>query len=196
VALVTLAGALTSSACSKDPETKPEEPKPKVEKKPEKPKDPVDPLAKEKAHSEGKAELVGVDRMDVAMMFASTIEATGDAPEKTDEKDDRPRIKMQDRVTGSIDAKAAGKVFARYNVAMKRCYERSLKRNPGLEGKVELSLVVNTNGKVKRANAKGRSLRDDMVNKCMEGNAMRMEFPPPKGGIARLSKAYTFTPEI
>ncbi|MEM1348417.1 MAG: AgmX/PglI C-terminal domain-containing protein [Myxococcota bacterium] len=198
LALLVLVGVLAVSGCSKEPEQKPQEPK--VEKKtPQEPEEPVAPLARERAHSQGKAELVGVDRMDVAMMFASALEAAGDVaddPPEDQGQDNRPRIKMQERATGSIDAKAAGRVFARYNVAMKRCYERSLKRNPGLEGKVELNLVVNTNGKVRRASARGRSLNDDMVNKCIEGNALRMEFPPPKGGIARLSKAYTFTPEI
>lgn len=143
-----------------------------------------DPLkeAKEKAEKDGTD--VGVGRMDIANLAAANIEAAlkeGDSKPKT-------RIRSTSRETGSIDSKDAAKVFRKFEGAMKMCYERALKKSPGIEGKVNLSVVVSEDGSVSRADARGVSLKSSQVSNCMEQLAKRMKFPKPKGGAARLNK--------
>jgi hypothetical protein len=159
-------------------------------KEPDLPKE--DPLkeAKEKAEKDGTD--VGVGRMDIANLAAANIEAAlkeGDSKPKT-------RIRSTSRETGSIDSKDAAKVFRKFEGAMKMCYERALKKSPGIEGKVNLSVVVSEDGSVSRADARGVSLKSSQVSNCMEQLAKRMKFPKPKGGAARLNKPYVFKPAL
>ena len=160
-------------------------------KEPDLPKE--DPLkeAKEKAEKDGVD--VGVGRMDIANLAAANIEAA-----LKDDKDAKPktRIRSTSSAKGKIDSKDAAKVFRKFEGAMKMCYERALKKSPGIEGKVNLIVVVSEDGSVSRADAKGISLRSSQVSNCMEQLAKRMKFPKPKGGAARVSKPYVFKPAI
>jgi hypothetical protein len=96
---------------------------------------------------------------------------------------------------GKVDAKKVKKVFNRYSSFMKKCYERALKKNPGLEGKVKLSVTVGKDGKVKKTKV-GGSLREPTVAKCMQMEAQKMSFPNPEGGCVLVNKSYTFSPDF
>ena len=163
-------------------EIKKEEPKPKVEE----PK--VDPLEEAKKDAKDKGVEVAIGFMDRATLIAGLIEGMEKAP-------DTPKATIKKttvKATGRIDPKEASKVFRDYNGAMRKCYERALKRSPGLEGRVSLSLLVGSNGTVKSASTRG--LNSD-VGKCMKLVAKRMKFPAPKGGAAKINKPYNFTPD-
>jgi len=186
------------AACSGDKknDTKPDMAK-KVEVAPPKAepdmKPPEDPLKEAKANAEELGTEVAVGRNDIATLAASNIEA---ALKNLDSgKKPRPRVAVT-KEKGKIDPAAANKVFRKFDGAMKKCYERALKASPGLEGKVNLVVVVNTDGSVKSASARQGSLRSPMVSKCIEGLAKRMKFPKPTGGAARLAKGYKFSPEL
>lgn len=186
------------AACSGDKknDTKPDMAK-KVEAAPPEAapdmKPPEDPLKEAKANAEELSMTVAVGRNDIATLAASNIEAA--IKNQGSGKKPKPRVAVT-KETGKIDASAANKVFRKFDGAMKKCYERALKASPGLEGKANLVVVVNNDGSVKSASARQGSLRSPMVSKCMEGLAKRMKFPAPKGGPARLSKGYKFSPEL
>ncbi len=185
--------ALTLSACGGCEEKKPEPVDPPVVKKEEpKPKvdePPVDPLAEAKEDAKTKASELGIVFMDRATMVAGLVEGLKAEPTTPKATIKRTTVKA----SGRIDPKAASGVFRDYNGAMRKCYERSLKRSPGLAGRVSLSLLVGSSGTVKSASARGLS---SDVGKCMELVAKRMEFPKPKGGAAKINKAYKFEPDM
>ena len=137
-----------------------------------------------------------MNRQGRATLIAGEIESA----QKDDGRAARarpPRVKGERRgPSGKIDAKDAAKVFRRFEGAMKKCYERGLKKRPGIQGKVLLVVRVGSDGKVTQATARGRSLDDKVVQNCMESMAKRMEFPEPKGGVAQLKKPYNFKPDF
>lgn len=152
-----------------------------------------DPLKEAREKAEEEAELVAVGRADAARLAAADIES---ASKKDDDGAKKTNIKRPPKFTGAIDAKDASKVFRKFEGAMKKCYERALKKQPGLEGKVTLTVVIDTDGSVKRASARGRTLNSKLVTNCMESLAKRMKFPKPKGGAAQLKKPYVFKPDL
>ena len=155
---------------------------------------PVDPLKEAKEKAETESEAIGVHVSDMAALVGAAIEAA--RAEKTVAKSGtKPRTKAPEH-NGVIDAKAAGKAFRKYDGAMRKCYERSLKRKPGLDGKVKLVVVVGDDGAVRSASARDVSLGDNAVGVCMKNLAKRIKFPKPTGGTASLAKTYAFTPQL
>jgi len=150
--------------------------------------EPVDPLKEAREDSVKLAEELAVATGDETRAFASALEAQLNKP--------KPNIKRPLKMTGKIDTKAVKRVFNMHVNAMKKCYERELKRNPGLEGKVKLQVVIKSDGKVGGASVKGVSLRNQKINSCMEREARGMKFPKPTGGAVTVANPYTFTPDI
>ena len=159
-----------------------------------------DPLKEARQEAEEKAQLVAVTVGDKANLVAAQIEAASAEPTTSNDSGGSSKARnntpKKEKISGTISAAEANKVFRRYDGGMRKCYERSLKKRPGLRGKVKLSVVVGSSGKVSRVNANSVSLRDGNVNSCMETLAKRMTFPPPKGGAASLIKTYSFEPAL
>lgn len=182
-----LLGTTACDSCSPKETPPPVEP-PKVETKVE---EPVDPLKEAREAAEKEAESVGVVTNDTATLVASAIEAEANKPKAPTVS--RPKEEAE---TGAIDKVAVKRVFDANNVAMRKCYERVLKANPGIEGKVTLEVKIRGDGTVASASARGTSLNNSAINDCMERQAMSMKFPAPKGGAVRVANPYTFRPEF
>lgn len=195
--ILILGVVFTMTACDSCSAPKPVDPTPvppPVVKKVETPKPPeVDPLAEAKADAEEEGVNAAIARMDQASAFGLQLE--GALAAATTSKS-TPRIKRAAADKGRIDPKAASKVFRNFNIAMKRCYERALKRNPGLEGGVMLTVRVGTNGKVISSRASAASLNDRMVFTCMEALTRKMTFPKPDGGTATVRKKFKFSASL
>jgi hypothetical protein len=74
------------------------------------------------------------------------------------------------------------------------CYQRELKRSPGLAGKIVAHFTIGGDGVVKSAKvAAGSSLRNDAVESCVTSNIMRLKFPA-KGGLANVNYPFLFQP--
>lgn len=181
--------------CSDEPEQKDQGPVIEQDMAPPKAPDMRDPLAEAKEQADKDGAAVAIGRLDIANIVAANIEAATTEVDTKSTKTTSPRIKTS-RHKGSIDPKAAAKVFRKFDGAMKMCYERALKKSPGLEGKVGLTVVVNSTGAVTSSNARGLSLRSSLVSDCMENLARRMKFPAPRGGDAQINKTYVFKPQL
>lgn len=195
IALLLTATLLLACEEKKQPDPPKKDPPKVVKKDPPKVEPPKkDPLAEAQAEAERLGADAVVPRIDIAQIVASDIETAAKVPTKST----RPRIKgkTSEKATGNIAPSAANRVFRNFDGAMKKCYERALKRTPGLDGKVELAVYVSKDGSVRRVKAKGISLKDSSVRRCMETTAKRMKFPQPKGGLALVKKRYTFTPAL
>ena len=95
--------------------------------------------------------------------------------------------------SGDIDAAAARATLAQYNLQFRNCYERRLKVNNTLEGRVRLDMRVGRTGAVSGVRT-GGSLRDAQVLSCVRNIAQRISFPNPTGGCAVVSAPFNFTP--
>ena len=157
---------------------------------------PEDALKEAREAAETAGQLKAVNLGDSARLVASQIEAARTAVTKSTTPKTRIKTGGESKETGKIAANDAERVFRKFDGAMKKCYERALKKRPGLEGKVKLMVVVGASGSVTRANASGLSLKDSSVNNCMEALTPRMKFPKPEGGNAKLQKVYSFSPAL
>ena len=96
-------------------------------------------------------------------------------------------------VDGELDSDAVAKVIRRGMRAIRSCYQRALKQNPKLDGKIILRLTISPTGRVTRVDFDSDSLGDKQVASCIEGYASRWRFPPPEGGdIAEITVPLLF----
>ena len=107
-----------------------------------------------------------------------------------------PRGKMSDvskvEVDGSLSPDVVVATIRRNKGAIIACYERALKRNPNLSGKVELQFTISSIGKVTRADVGEDTLGDDEVKNCMTGIVKTWRFPAPSGGDVQFAYPFIF----
>jgi TonB family protein len=96
--------------------------------------------------------------------------------------------------TGTIPPAAARARLAEESLQFRNCYERRLKVNHQLEGRVNVQMRVDRTGAVS-AVAVGGSMRDGEVLSCVRRIARNIRFPPPQGGsCAVVAVPFNFTP--
>ena len=157
--VVILAAAVVIFYLRSKPEPKPEPEKPKVEEK------------------------VDIPAPLVVAQKQAPIEAEDDAgPEvltaeqDTDEKKPRPRGGGgggSDKM-GTIDGKAVNRYINTRFSQVRTCYERRLKINPLLEGKVDLKIGINTKGKASSISVTKDTVRDPQMISCIKGVSGRV----------------------
>lgn len=87
---------------------------------------------------------------------------------------------------GTMNTNAVGRVIRRGKSAIQACYQRALKRNPKLSGKISIRLTINAMGKVTAVDVDSDSVGDSSVTSCIKSIAKRWRFPPPEGGPAEV----------
>jgi TonB family protein len=97
-------------------------------------------------------------------------------------------------VDGTIDAGVIAKEIRRRMGAVRACYERELKRNPQLGGKIVIRFVIGATGAVTEAEVESSSMGDDAVPECIILNIKRFRFPAPEGGSVEVSYPFVFQP--
>lgn len=174
-------------SCSgqEEPVTPQTTPPPEPEPEPE----PEDPLKEAKEAAEKDGISVAVSISDSVRIVGADLEAMLNQPDKPIAK----KPKATD--TGMLEKSDLRRVFNASNTAMRKCYERALKGNPGLSGKVQLQVRIARDGTVSYARAEG-SLGNGLVFECMERQAKTLKFPEPKGGTVLVNNPYTFTPDF
>jgi hypothetical protein len=184
-------GATACDGCNKTEEKPPEPPKAPEVKLPDELPPPEDPLKEAREDAEKQANDLALIITDTVALVGADIEGMLNQPTPPA---NRPTTRIKQVETGNINAADAAAVFKKYDLEMQRCYERALKKNPGLAGRVNLTLIVNIDGKVRSSSARSNEMDNKEVFNCMERLAADMAFPKPDGGAARLSKPYTFNP--
>ncbi len=71
------------------------------------------------------------------------------------------------------------KQMKRYLGQMKRCYEKELKGDPDLTGKVTLSWTIQTDGDLAAVSVDGNSTGSDALSACVAKTMRRIRFAPP-----------------
>ena len=89
--------------------------------------------------------------------------------------------------TGKIDKSQVQKVFSRRKGAIKYCYEKALKKNSSVKGKVTIRFTIGPAGRITSASVAANTTGDSAIGQCIVGKVKSWRFPPPEGGSATFS---------
>jgi TonB family protein len=95
-------------------------------------------------------------------------------------------------VDGALDPSLVSKEVRTRIGAIKACYERALKRNPNLSGKVKVRWTITAAGTVSAVEIEEDSMGDSEVSSCIKGLVSRWRFPAPSGGSVDVVYPFVF----
>ena len=96
-------------------------------------------------------------------------------------------------VDGELDPALVSKEVRARIGAVKACYERALKRNPNLSGKVKVRWTITAAGTVSGVDIADDSMGDSEVSSCIKQLVARWRFPAPAGGSVEVEFPFVFT---
>jgi hypothetical protein len=97
-------------------------------------------------------------------------------------------------VSGRLPAEAVQRVVRASFGRFRLCYEDGLRRDPGLQGRVSVKLVIDRQGSVATAADAGSTVRDDEVVSCVVRSFQALSFPEPEGGIVTVVYPLVLSP--
>ena len=96
-------------------------------------------------------------------------------------------------VVGTMDRRSLDQVINRQMGRVTACYEKALKLNPSLKGKIYVDLEVAETGKVSRIDIKSVGFSDPAMESCVRSRIRRWKLPKPDGGPADVSFSFVLT---
>lgn len=93
---------------------------------------------------------------------------------------------------GGIDERGVQMALKRRERGIQQCYERSLKANPKLKGKVIIEWGINEEGRVVQSKVVQNTLGDPKVGDCIIDIISRIRFPEATKGIVPVRKTFVF----
>ncbi len=97
-------------------------------------------------------------------------------------------------VDGSMSSKDIGKVVRMNSTAVRRCYEKALKSDPTLKGKIAVTFMINAKGRVEMVEISDDTMKNASVSACIKSLVRRWRFPQPEGGPASVTLPFVFSP--
>jgi outer membrane biosynthesis protein TonB len=94
---------------------------------------------------------------------------------------------------GQLDANRVAAVLRRELGGIRSCYERALRNNPTLSGRLDLRFTIGTSGRVTSASTSGLGSAPE-VGQCVVGRVRGLVFPAPEGGSVDFSFPFNFSP--
>lgn len=95
-------------------------------------------------------------------------------------------------VDGSLDSGAIAKVVQSRMRMVQDCYNRELKRDPSLAGKIEIEFTIGEDGRVESARVSNNKMGSDAVGECIIGRIKSWRFPKPEGGSVTVNFPFIF----
>ena len=96
-------------------------------------------------------------------------------------------------ILGALDKSIIDRIVKQHLPQIRYCYQKELNKNPKLFGKIVVKFVISKEGSVSSATTKASTMKNPIVEKCMNARFMRMRFPKPKGGgIVIVSYPFVF----
>ncbi len=156
------------------------------------------------ANGEGRSKLKGPaggkgsgEAADLSQVRAQggdkNVKTSGPGPEKAIKGRVRKKAPTASGGTGMMSSSDVARVVSKRLGAIKGCYERGLKRNPGLKGKITIRFTISGSGRVSTARATLNELTPDVAS-CITGAFKRFRFPPPEGGEVTFEYPFLFSP--
>jgi len=93
---------------------------------------------------------------------------------------------------GGIDEKGVRLALRRRENGIRQCYERALKSNASLKGKVVLEWIINEQGKVVKVQVIQSTVGDSQVVDCIVDIISKIRFPAATQGIVPVRKTFVF----
>lgn len=112
------------------------------------------------------------------------------APEK------QPEVAVRGKVRGKLGGKtgigeisgdSVASVFRRRQSAIRRCYEKSLRTNPDLEGKVTIRFTIGPAGRITSISVVQDTTGDSAIGRCIVSRVRGWRFSPPRNGSVTFS---------
>jgi TonB family protein len=98
--------------------------------------------------------------------------------------------------SGEFDSALVVKMIKQRIGAIKACYERELKSNPTLAGKITIQFTIEERGNVSGVKVTDNSMGSDAVGSCVANAIERFRFNPgPSGGSVSFSYPFVFAPQ-
>jgi Ca-activated chloride channel family protein len=99
-------------------------------------------------------------------------------------------------VVGSLSSEVIRRIILRDLNRFRYCYERALARDPTLQGRVVLDLVIGADGLVDAATGRDETLGAADVASCIADAGRRLEFPAiDGGGTVEVHYPFVFSPD-
>jgi hypothetical protein len=117
---------------------------------------------------------------------------TGKGEERRVVRIDADQPLIDSSSAGHLDASQLTREVRGRLGALRACYERSLKRNPNLAGKLLLHLTITGAGTVSSVDLTSDSLDDSDLAGCVRSSVLRWRFPAPDGGSIEVSFPFVF----
>jgi hypothetical protein len=96
-------------------------------------------------------------------------------------------------ILGALDKSLIDRVVKSHLAQIRYCYQRELAKNPKLFGKIVVKFVISKDGAVSSATTKSSTMKNPIVEQCVNARFLRMRFPKPKGGgIVIVSYPFVF----
>ena len=107
----------------------------------------------------------------------------------------RPRV--DEKEGGSLlTAGEISGVVRRHAGGIKRCYEKALRRDPKMRGRISVAFTIGGDGKVIGTKVESKDLDDEELLGCVRRRIERMRFPAPRGeGVVQVTYPFLFKPE-
>jgi TonB family protein len=105
---------------------------------------------------------------------------------------DRPII--EEGSAGQVDASQLRREMKTRVGALRTCYERALKRDPGLGGKLLLRFTILPVGTVTSVELESDSLNDPDMTRCVRQSVAGWRFSAPEGGAVEVAFPFVFQP--
>lgn len=99
-----------------------------------------------------------------------------------------------DKIRTCLPFDEVTRVIRRGMQAVRSCYQRGLRRDPDLAGKLTLRLSLNTMGRVVEISVETDSVDDTGVTSCITRRAQRWRFPPSKDRDAEVAVPFLLRP--
>ncbi len=96
---------------------------------------------------------------------------------------------------GGLDRVVIQATIAKYLNQVRACYEKGLRKNPGLAGQVLMDFEIAASGKLNYTKVRKTSLANQEVENCVATVMRNWQFPKPVGGtMVKVSYPFTFKP--
>jgi len=106
-----------------------------------------------------------------------------------------PRVRMgATQVTGRLPPEVIQRIVRQSYGRFRLCYEKGLRNNPNLEGKISVRFVIGRDGRVSNVGQAGTDLPDARVVSCVVNSYRGLTFPEPEGGVVTVTYPIMFTP--
>ncbi|MDW8246608.1 MAG: AgmX/PglI C-terminal domain-containing protein [Sandaracinaceae bacterium] len=98
--------------------------------------------------------------------------------------------------SGDFDQQAVVRMINSRKSAIQACYERELRKNPSLKGRVAISMTIQPSGTVSNVRVVENSMGSDEVGECIVRVVQQFRFTVgPEGGSVTYSFPFVFEPQ-